>query len=78
MRYETSNVDIGAKLKIEGDLVDTVQRRRLSYFGCVARVCTENVVRPSCYMDMLQDRQQEEDLGGSGLITFVMTVPIWV
>jgi len=27
MRYETSNVDIGAKLKIEGDLVDTVQRR---------------------------------------------------
>jgi len=61
----------------EGTTV-TVQRRRLSYFGCVARVCTENVVRPSCYMDMLPDRQQEEDLGGSGLITFVMTVPIWV
>ena len=74
--YETLTPEL--KLVKIHNVADTVRRRRLSCFGRVCFVCEKNVTRPLCYMYTLQDQEQEEDQGGSGLITCVMIVLIRV
>ena len=64
-RDRRRNVDVKQELGVKLDIVQRLQRRRLTYFGHVARM--NNSRYPN--MDMEVDSDQEEDRRKSGLTT---------